>query len=349
MSTKKRQDVLPTIAEQITHCTACQLHQTRTKAIVGEGSTDAALFFVTEAPVFHEDKQGRPLVGSVGRLFDTLLDIIGLTRADVFIGPIVRCRPPENRAPLSSEIDTCATYIQQQLDAIQPRIVVTLGRQSTAAVFPDKSLARIHGQPQYLDDGRVYFPVFHPADVLRNPSLRPMIEGDFLNLRTLLDEVLGNTVPFVPEKRLAKKSRQPAEKPEAPTQQPVTESVVEPETPIDEDAFIEAFAEEVAYAEDTYVTSDANEAMTLPSTDSMLYNETDAAPTEAVGEFISTPEMSASAVLETPIHDETLDPFQEMLLQVEQTTPKAKRSGKSKKKESDKPTPDPDSEQLSLF
>ncbi len=187
MDLEERQAALNEIAEEIRACEACNLHQARTQAVPGDGRPDADIMFVGEAPGFYEDKQGLPFVGASGRYLEDLLKLVDLTRDDVFITNIVRCRPPKNRDPLRPEIDACKGYLDRQIAIIQPRLIATLGRFSMELYFPGEKISRIHGKSKRVG-GRLYYPLFHPAAVLRTPSLRPVMEEDFRRMKQLVDE-----------------------------------------------------------------------------------------------------------------------------------------------------------------
>ncbi len=187
MNLEEQQAALAKIATEIAACTACNLHQGRTQTVPGDGNAQAEIMFVGEAPGFHEDKQGLPFVGASGRYLEQLLEMIGLHRKDVFITNVVRCRPPQNRDPLRPELEACNDYLDQQIAVIQPKVIATLGRYSMARFFPSGKISKIHGQPKFAD-GRIYYPLFHPAAVLRNPSLRPVMEEDFMRMKRYVDE-----------------------------------------------------------------------------------------------------------------------------------------------------------------
>lgn len=182
---------LEAISAEIKTCTQCPLHEGRTHAVPGEGPHDAEIIFIGEAPGFHEDKQARPFVGASGQYLTELLHGIGLQREDVFITNIVRCRPPGNRDPLRPEIEACKDYLDRQLALIRPRVIATLGRFSMAYFIPRGQISKIHGQA-VRQDGRVYFPLFHPAAALRNPSLRGVMQADFEKMKSLLEELEKN-------------------------------------------------------------------------------------------------------------------------------------------------------------
>jgi len=186
----ERRRALDDYARQIRVCTLCPLFSARTLAVPGAGRADAEIMFIGEAPGYHEDQQGLPFVGASGKYLGELLALIGLTRNDVFITNVVKCRPPGNREPHPDEINTCVpTYLEHQIALVQPKLIATLGRFSMALFFPPNArISKIHGQPLHAD-GRIYYPLFHPAAVLRNPSLRPAMEADFKRMLALRDEV----------------------------------------------------------------------------------------------------------------------------------------------------------------
>ena len=176
---------LSELASEISVCTKCILSKSRTKAVPGEGPENAAFMFVGEGPGFHEDKQGRPFVGAAGQFLEELLAGIGMRREQVFIANVVKCRPPGNRDPLPEEIEACRPFLDRQIELINPRVVVTLGRYSMARWFPNAKISAIHGQTRKLE-GRLIVPMFHPAAALHQPSLKTAVERDFLHLPELI-------------------------------------------------------------------------------------------------------------------------------------------------------------------
>ena len=178
---------LSKLAEQVAACTKCILSKSRTKAVPGEGPENAQILFVGEGPGFHEDKQGRPFVGAAGQFLEELLAGIGMKREEVFIANVVKCRPPGNRDPMPEEIEACRAYLDRQIELINPRVVVTLGRYSMARWFPNAKISAIHGQPRKIE-GRLIVPMFHPAAALHQPSLRKDVEADFGKLPDILAE-----------------------------------------------------------------------------------------------------------------------------------------------------------------
>ncbi len=174
-----------TLLEQVRGCTLCPLSETRTNAVPGEGDADADIMFIGEAPGFHEDRQGRPFVGAAGGVLDQLLASISLRRSDVYICNMIKCRPPDNRDPHESEMKACRPYLDQQIQIVDPRVIVTLGRHSFAKFFPGEAISKSRGRPRHWR-GRVVFPVYHPAAILHNPRLRPALEEDFRRLPALI-------------------------------------------------------------------------------------------------------------------------------------------------------------------
>jgi uracil-DNA glycosylase len=179
---------LSQLAEQVRTCQRCRLAQTRLNAVPGEGPEDAPIVLIGEGPGFYEDRQGRPFVGKSGELLEKLLASIGLSRRDVFITNVVKCRPPDNRDPLPDEIEACRPYLGRQIELIQPKLVITLGRISMARYFPGQSITRIHGQIKW-DGATGYIPMFHPAAALRNPQWMVAIRQDFAQLAPLVAEM----------------------------------------------------------------------------------------------------------------------------------------------------------------
>ena len=171
-------DNLDDVARAVRSCTDCPLHRGRTNAVPGEGSPEAELMFIGEGPGFHEDRQGRPFVGPAGQLLEGLLASIGANREQVFIANMVKCRPPDNRDPLPAEISACSKYLDRQIELVNPRIIVTLGRFSLGRFFPGESITRARGRLRQKD-GRLIFPVMHPAAALRRPELRATMVQDF--------------------------------------------------------------------------------------------------------------------------------------------------------------------------
>jgi uracil-DNA glycosylase family 4 len=173
---------------EIARCTRCVLSQSRAKTVPGEGPEDSDIMFIGEAPGFHENQQGRPFVGAAGKFLDELLSSIDLRREDVYICNVIKCRPPGNRDPLPEEIQTCQPFLDRQIELVQPKIIITLGRYSMARYFPNAKISQIHGRPRKMG-GVVYYPMYHPAAALHQPRYRADIERDMLKIPQLLSEI----------------------------------------------------------------------------------------------------------------------------------------------------------------
>ena len=179
---------LTDLYDQVRACEKCQLSQSRTMAVPGEGPEDARILFIGEAPGFHEDRQGRPFVGAAGNYLNELLAKVGLKREAVYIANVVKCRPPGNRDPLPDEIATCRPYLDRQIDLLRPRLIVTLGRFSMERYFPGASISRIHGQPKRVGSV-IYYPMFHPAAALHQPRWKTLLDDDFARIPGLLEQL----------------------------------------------------------------------------------------------------------------------------------------------------------------
>lgn len=184
---QEREEALEQIAGEIQVCTKCELHRTRTKSVPGEGPADARVMLIGEAPGWNEDQQGRPFVGAAGKFLEELLAAAGMKRDEVFITNVVKSRPPGNRDPLPDEIAACAPYLERQIEAIDPEVIVTLGRFSMARWFPGERISRIHGQPKRVGR-RLIVPMYHPAAALHQQSLKTTIQEDFGRLPRILAE-----------------------------------------------------------------------------------------------------------------------------------------------------------------
>jgi len=181
------EEIISKIAEEVSVCTNCALHESRKKSVPGEGPANAEIMFIGEGPGFHENEQGRPFVGAAGKFLDQLLAQAGVTRADVFIGNVVKCRPPGNRDPLPEELAACDIHLEAQIKAINPSIIVTLGRFSMNKFIPGAKISAIHGQMRKVGD-RFVIPMFHPAAALHQAALKPAILADFAKLPELLKQ-----------------------------------------------------------------------------------------------------------------------------------------------------------------
>lgn len=187
---------LDAIAAEVSDCSRCKLHMSRKNAVPGDGPANSEIMFIGEGPGFHENEQGLPFVGAAGRFLDELLEGIGLSRQSVFITNIVKCRPPGNRDPEPEEMEACSAYLERQIKAINPKVIVTLGRFSMARYFPKAKISVIHGQAKNIN-GRLVVPMYHPAAALHQPSLRSVVQEDFSRLPDLIAE--GTAISHKPE------------------------------------------------------------------------------------------------------------------------------------------------------
>jgi len=174
-------ETLARIAKDVSVCTNCALHEGRKKAVPGDGPANAEIMFIGEGPGFHENEQGRPFVGAAGKFLDQLLEQAGVTREEVFIGNVVKCRPPGNRDPQKEELAACDVYLEEQIKTINPSIIVTLGRFSMNKFFPGSKITTVHGQMHKVGD-RFVIPMYHPAAALHQAALKPAILADFAKL-----------------------------------------------------------------------------------------------------------------------------------------------------------------------
>ncbi len=192
-------EVLGQVTTETAGCTKCALHHSRKKAVAGEGPSQAEIMFIGEGPGFHENQQGRPFVGAAGKFLEELLAQIGMKRADVYITNVVKCRPPGNRDPRPEETEACDDYLERQIQAINPKVIVTLGRFSMGKFLQYAKISEIHGQPMRVK-GRLIVPMYHPAAALHQRSLRPTIEKDFQKLPELIS-MAGDIPEFEGENR----------------------------------------------------------------------------------------------------------------------------------------------------
>lgn len=181
------EETLTQIAQEVSICTNCMLHETRKKSVAGDGPANAEIMFIGEGPGFHENEQGRPFVGAAGKFLDQLLAQAGVTRGEVFITNVVKCRPPENRDPQADELDACDKYLERQIETINPSIIVTLGRFSMNKFMKGAKISQVHGEMRKIGE-RYVIAMFHPAAALHQAALKPTILADFAKLPELLNE-----------------------------------------------------------------------------------------------------------------------------------------------------------------
>ncbi len=176
---------LSQLYQEIERCQDCELAKHRTRVVPGEGAENASLFFIGEAPGWHEDQQGRPFVGPAGQFLEQLLASISLKREQVYIANVIKCRPPGNRDPLPNEIQSCQKWLDRQIEIVHPKMIITLGRYSLARYFPGENISKVHGKAR-KDNNVILYAMYHPAAALHQGSLRKTIEADMLQIPTIL-------------------------------------------------------------------------------------------------------------------------------------------------------------------
>ena len=181
-------DSVQRIAAEVSACTRCRLHETRDKSVPGVGPDDANLVFIGEGPGAQEDSTGEPFVGRAGQLLTKIIAAVNFQRDEVFITNIVKCRPPNNRDPKPDEIEACEPYLKRQLQALDPKVICTLGRHAAMTLLQTKeSMAKLRtGTHSY--EGVRLFPTYHPAALLRNPQWKRPVWEDIQNVRKAYDE-----------------------------------------------------------------------------------------------------------------------------------------------------------------
>ena len=189
-----KQGELIKIAEEVKKCRKCGLWRGATQSVPGEGSFDAKVVFVGEAPGFNEDQKGIPFCGAAGKLLDKLLALARLKRDEVFITNVLKHRPPGNRDPSPEEIGACRSFLDHQIEIFEPKIIVTLGRFSMAKFLPNALISQIHGQPRFVQWGErelIVIPMYHPAAALRNGKIMAEEQKDFGKLGAFLEKLEG--------------------------------------------------------------------------------------------------------------------------------------------------------------
>lgn len=179
----------------ILNCTKCELHKSRNKAIWGEGNVNADILLIGEAPGADEDMTGRPFVGKSGKLLDKILGACGFSREEhVFLSNIIRCRPPANRVPSDEETKACIPYLFEQIELVDPKIIITLGATALKRLFKDDSLRITKLRGNWIEwNGRLVMPVFHPSALLRNPSLKRETWEDFKKVISKYRELVDSS------------------------------------------------------------------------------------------------------------------------------------------------------------
>jgi DNA polymerase len=189
MTIKDKQTQLDEVKQEIIVDKICpELASQATQMVFGDGNPDSELVFIGEAPGKNEDLQGLPFVGAAGKFLNQLLEMIGMNRNSIYITNIVKYRPPNNRDPLPEEKAAFLPYLAKQIDIIQPKLIVTLGRHSLSCFLPQLKISDVHGQPKRFK-GNIYLPLFHPAAALYNGGLRQVLIDDFLNIPQILNKI----------------------------------------------------------------------------------------------------------------------------------------------------------------
>ena len=191
----KKQE-MKNIADLVKNCKKCNLWKTRNKPVIGDGSEDADIMFIGEAPGYNEDRQGRPFVGKAGGVLDQLLESVGLKRQDVYIANILKCRPPKNRNPFESEIITCTRYLNKQIEISQPKLIVSLGNFASSFTFKKFGLkydkiSSVHGkifQINTIFGDKKIIPMYHPAVATYNPNIKDILIKDFKSIQKVLEK-----------------------------------------------------------------------------------------------------------------------------------------------------------------
>jgi uracil-DNA glycosylase len=215
LSAEQRREALKEVFAQAQSCVRCaELAAKRKNVVFGAGNADADLMFVGEAPGASEDEQGLPFVGAAGKLLERLLGEIGLTRADVFIANVLKCRPPGNRDPQPQEIENCRGYLYRQVELIEPRVICTLGNFATKLLRDDPTgITRLHGRAEVIDVGRRavrLYPIFHPAAALYTPRMLETLREDFMRVPELLALPAPEQAQWLEVPELAEEAEPPA-------------------------------------------------------------------------------------------------------------------------------------------
>lgn len=187
---------LQELGHSLKDCQRCRLSSGRTQVVFGTGNPNASIMFVGEAPGFYEDKQGIPFVGAAGKLLNELLDSAGLSRTDIYIANVIKCRPPDNRDPLPDEVETCKPFLFQQIELIKPKVVCTLGNFAMQTLLGKKiGIMKMRGQAFQVQDFFV-FPLLHPAAALHQGNLNEPLREDFRKLKAFLDRQTEPATPI---------------------------------------------------------------------------------------------------------------------------------------------------------
>ncbi len=211
---------LQELGASLYNCKLCKLSKLgRTQVVFGVGNPQASIMFVGEAPGFHEDRQGEPFVGAAGKLLNELLQSAGLSRSEIYIANVIKCRPPNNRDPEQDEVDTCKPFLLQQIQLIKPKLVCSLGNWATQTLLEKKvGITKVRGQAISLKDF-VLFPLLHPAAALHQGNLREPLVEDFKKLKAYLDRLNAGPPPAPSQPTGLFADSQPAQQQPQPVQQ----------------------------------------------------------------------------------------------------------------------------------
>ncbi len=183
---------LAEIEKLVSKCERCSLYKTKTKDVPGVGNDKAKVMFIGEAPGKDEDLQGEPFVGSAGKFLTEMIEGLGWKRKDVYIANVLKHRPPNNRDPLPEEAEACWPYLKRQIELIQPKLIVFLGRHAMNRFFPTLRISKVHGQAfrkDFINKKQVFLALYHPAAALYNGSMRAVLEADFRKIPKILDKI----------------------------------------------------------------------------------------------------------------------------------------------------------------
>jgi len=208
---------LSEISELVSNCQNCILYHSRVKSVPGEGPSSAEIMFIGEGPGFNENQQGRPFVGQAGKFLEELLSIAGLNRSEVFITNVVKCRPPGNRDPQPEELEACSKYLDKQIELINPKIIVTLGRFSMAKFFGQVKISQIHGKSKIVSD-RYVVAMYHPAAALHQPALKNTLLEDFASLKKYILQLNEKNQKLPLQAKITQSIKDQDDKDDKPTQ-----------------------------------------------------------------------------------------------------------------------------------
>lgn len=204
---------LEQVSQKVASCQRCPLYKTATNSVPGNGSPDSEIMFIGEAPGFHEDQKGVPFCGAAGKLLDELLTLVGLDRSKVFVGNMLKHRPPDNRDPLPEEMEACKDYLDRQMEIIQPKAIVTLGRFSMSKFLPFGKISIDHGKGKIIEyNGKkyIFIPMYHPAAALRAGAVDAQLTEDFKKMPEEIKrlEKIINGVVEAPVKQVEEKKEE---------------------------------------------------------------------------------------------------------------------------------------------